>query len=135
MAAGLLTGEQHIPLPVAMSNFLTTDNAPWNLLMAVSTVYSIPPVILYYLSGNKAIGPIRANLIVYYSFITCVAVPFFIYQGYVTWETFARWVVLTPPVLAGVYWGSHFFHGTNAKTFLRWSLATLLVSALVGIFG
>jgi multiple sugar transport system permease protein len=44
----LLTGEKHIPLPVAMSNFLTTDNAPWNLLMAVSTVYSIPPVVLYY---------------------------------------------------------------------------------------
>jgi multiple sugar transport system permease protein len=44
----LLTGEQRIPLPVAMGNFLTTDNAPWNLLMAVSTVYSIPPVILYY---------------------------------------------------------------------------------------
>src|SRR5205814_6680440 len=44
----LLTGEQNIPLPVAMSNFLTTDNAPWNLLMAVSAVYSIPPVVLYY---------------------------------------------------------------------------------------
>jgi len=44
----LLTGEKNIPIPVAMSNFLTTDNAPWNLLMAVSTVYSIPPVILYY---------------------------------------------------------------------------------------
>ena len=44
----LLTGEQRIPLPVAMGNFLTTDNAPWNLLMAVSTVYALPPVILYY---------------------------------------------------------------------------------------
>ena len=44
----LLTGEQNIPLPVAMGNFLTTDNAPWNLLMAVSAVYSIPPVVLYY---------------------------------------------------------------------------------------
>lgn len=44
----LLTGEEHIPLPVAMGNFLTTDNAPWNLLMAVSTVYAIPPVVLYY---------------------------------------------------------------------------------------
>ena len=41
-------GEPRIPLPVAMGNFLTTDNAPWNLLMAVSTVYSIPPVVLYY---------------------------------------------------------------------------------------
>ena len=44
----LLPGESRIPLPVAMGNFLTTDNAPWNLLMAVSTVYSIPPVVLYY---------------------------------------------------------------------------------------
>jgi multiple sugar transport system permease protein len=44
----LLTGEPRITLPVAMGNFLTTDNAPWNLLMAVSTVYAIPPVILYY---------------------------------------------------------------------------------------
>jgi len=44
----LLTGEHNIPIPVAMGNFLTTDNAPWNLLMAVSTVYAIPPVILYY---------------------------------------------------------------------------------------
>jgi len=44
----LLTGEPRILLPVAMGNFLTTDNVPWNLLMAVSTVYSIPPVVLYY---------------------------------------------------------------------------------------
>jgi multiple sugar transport system permease protein len=31
-----------------MGTFLTGDDAPWNLLMAVSTVYSIPPVIFYY---------------------------------------------------------------------------------------
>jgi len=52
----LLTGEERIPLPVAMSNFLTTDNAPWNLLMAVSTVYSIPPVILYYAFKRYLVG-------------------------------------------------------------------------------
>src|SRR5213594_695302 len=33
----LLTGEPRITLPVAMGNFLTTDNAPWNLLMATSS--------------------------------------------------------------------------------------------------
>ena len=31
-----------------MGTFLTGDDAPWNLLMAVSTVDSIPPVIFYY---------------------------------------------------------------------------------------
>lgn len=52
----LLTGEQRIPLPVAMGNFLTTDNAPWNLLMAVSTVYAIPPVVLYYCFKRYLVG-------------------------------------------------------------------------------
>jgi len=32
-----------------MSNFLATDDTPWNLLVAVS-VYSLPPVCLYYRS-------------------------------------------------------------------------------------
>jgi multiple sugar transport system permease protein len=31
-----------------MGNFLATDNPPWNILMAESVLYSIPPVILYY---------------------------------------------------------------------------------------
>jgi multiple sugar transport system permease protein len=43
-----LSGETHITIPVAMGNFLATDSPPWNLLMAESVLYSIPPVILYY---------------------------------------------------------------------------------------
>jgi multiple sugar transport system permease protein len=43
-----LSGETEITIPVAMGNFLATDNPPWNLLMAESVMYSIPPVILYY---------------------------------------------------------------------------------------
>ena len=45
----LLQGEKMITLPVGMGNFLTTDDAPWNLLMALSVIYSIPPVIFYYI--------------------------------------------------------------------------------------
>ncbi len=36
-----------ITLPVGMGNFLTTDDAPWNLLMPLSVIYAIPPVIFY----------------------------------------------------------------------------------------
>jgi multiple sugar transport system permease protein len=43
-----LSGEKHITIPVMMGNFLATDDAPWNILMAVSVLYSIPPVIFYY---------------------------------------------------------------------------------------
>jgi multiple sugar transport system permease protein len=45
----LLQGETMITLPVGMGNFLTTDDAPWNLLMALSVIYAIPPVIFYYI--------------------------------------------------------------------------------------
>jgi multiple sugar transport system permease protein len=43
-----LQSEDMFTLPISMGTFLTGDDAPWNLLMAVSTVYSIPPVIFYY---------------------------------------------------------------------------------------
>ena len=43
-----LSGETHITIPVAMGNFLATDDAPWNILMTVAVLYSIPPVIFYY---------------------------------------------------------------------------------------
>jgi len=43
-----LSGETHITIPVAMGNFLATDDAPWNILMTVAVLYSVPPVIFYY---------------------------------------------------------------------------------------
>ena len=94
-----------------------------------------PPVILYYLSGEKEIADIRANLVVYFAFITVIAVPFFLYAGLVTLETLIRWAVLTPPLLLGVAVGSRLFQGTSREVFMRAALLTLLVAALVGIFG
>jgi multiple sugar transport system permease protein len=43
-----LQSEDMFTLPISMGTFLTGDDAPWNLLMAVSTIYAIPPVIFYY---------------------------------------------------------------------------------------
>ncbi len=43
-----LQSETMYTLPISMGTFLTGDDAPWNLLMAVSTIYAIPPVIFYY---------------------------------------------------------------------------------------
>lgn len=51
-----LSGETNIIIPVAMGNFLATDNPPWNLLMAESVLYSIPPVILYYIFRRHLLG-------------------------------------------------------------------------------
>jgi multiple sugar transport system permease protein len=43
-----LQSEQMFTLPISMGTFLTGDEAPWNLLMALSTIYAIPPVVFYY---------------------------------------------------------------------------------------
>lgn len=44
----LLSSENKVTLPIAMGFFLATDDAPWNLLMALALIYAIPPAILYY---------------------------------------------------------------------------------------
>ncbi|MDB5779377.1 MAG: carbohydrate transporter permease [Polaromonas sp.] len=44
----LLSTEDRLTLPVAMGHFLSSDDAPWNLLMATGIIYAIPPVAMYY---------------------------------------------------------------------------------------
>jgi multiple sugar transport system permease protein len=44
----VMQDDRMITLPVGMGRFLSTDDAPWNLLMAMSVLYAIPPVIFYY---------------------------------------------------------------------------------------
>ena len=94
-----------------------------------------PPVVFYYMSSAMDMAAIRANLIIYFAFITAVAVPFFVYAGLVTWETVGRWVVLTPFLLSGVWLGTRFFHGAGERFYYRASLLTMAVSALVGLLG
>lgn len=120
-------GPRHLPVRVAIGAVSGLSNG--------LTGIGGPPVILYYVSGDKEIAGIRANLIVYFAFITAVAVPFFIYAGLVTGETIVRWLVLSPPLLAGIAIGSRLFRGTSRTMFMRAALLTLLVAALVGILG
>lgn len=45
----LLSSESTVTVPVALGFFLNSDQAPWNLLMAASVVYSLPPLLIYYI--------------------------------------------------------------------------------------
>lgn len=93
------------------------------------------PAVLYYVSGDKGIAHMRANLIVYFAFVPLVAVPAFVYFGLVSMETVWRCIVLTPPHLAGIAIGSRLFHGTSQKYYVRAALITMTVSGLVGLLG
>jgi multiple sugar transport system permease protein len=44
----LLSSERKMTVPVALSQFLNSDEAPWNLMMATAIVYAIPPLVIYY---------------------------------------------------------------------------------------
>ena len=90
-----------------------------------------PPAILYFMTGERDIVTMRANLIIYFAFITLIAVPSFLYLGLVNWQTVGRWCVLTPPSLIGIAIGSRMFHGTSERAYTRAALAVLVVAAAV----
>jgi multiple sugar transport system permease protein len=49
----LLSSEQSMTVPVALAQFFNSDEAPWNYMMATAIVYSVPPVLFYYIFRNK----------------------------------------------------------------------------------
>lgn len=44
----LLSSEKSMTVPVAIVQFLNSDEAPWNYMMATAVVYALPPVAIYY---------------------------------------------------------------------------------------
>jgi multiple sugar transport system permease protein len=44
----LLSTPQSMTVAVALAQFLNSDEAPWNFMMATAIIYSIPPIVLYY---------------------------------------------------------------------------------------
>ena len=44
----LLSDKRSMTVPVALAQFLNSDEAPWNYMMAVALVYSLPPIAIYF---------------------------------------------------------------------------------------
>ena len=44
----LLSKDTAITLPVALGNFLSADDSPWELLMTAGFLYALPPAAIYY---------------------------------------------------------------------------------------
>lgn len=45
----LLSSDRNMTVPVALGQFLNSDEAPWNLMMATSIIYALPPIVIYYM--------------------------------------------------------------------------------------
>jgi multiple sugar transport system permease protein len=44
----LLSSPDVMTVPVALAQFLNSDESPWNYMMATAIVYAIPPILMYY---------------------------------------------------------------------------------------
>jgi multiple sugar transport system permease protein len=44
----LLSSPRSMTVPVALAQFLNSDESPWNYMMATAIVYAVPPIVLYY---------------------------------------------------------------------------------------
>ena len=49
----LLSDKRSMTVPVALAQFLNSDEAPWNYMMATAVVYALPPTIVYYLFRRR----------------------------------------------------------------------------------
>ncbi len=49
----LLSSAKSMTVPIAIVQFLNSDEAPWNFMMATAAIYAIPPVVVYYLFRRK----------------------------------------------------------------------------------
>ncbi|MGH7046639.1 MAG: carbohydrate ABC transporter permease [Stellaceae bacterium] len=52
----LLSSKQSMTVPVALAQFLNSDEAPWNYMMATAVIYSLPPIAVYYMFRKKMTG-------------------------------------------------------------------------------
>src|SRR5579884_1333816 len=49
----LLESKRSMTVPVALAQFLNSDEAPWNYMMATAVIYALPPIATYYMFRSK----------------------------------------------------------------------------------
>ena len=60
----LLSNKESMTVPVALAQFINSDIAPWNYMMATAIIYAIPPICIYYafrrrMSSGLTIGGVK----------------------------------------------------------------------------
>jgi multiple sugar transport system permease protein len=50
-------------LAVALGNFLTADDSPWELLMSVGLIYALPPATIYDAFERDMVGGLTAGAV------------------------------------------------------------------------
>ena len=59
----LLSRDDKITLAVALGNFLSADDSPWELLMATGLIYALPPAAIYYTFKRYMVSGLTAGAV------------------------------------------------------------------------
>jgi multiple sugar transport system permease protein len=59
----LLSRDETVTLAVALGNFLSADDSPWELLMATGLVYALPPAAIYYTFKRYMVSGLTAGAV------------------------------------------------------------------------
>ncbi len=59
----LLSNDNSTTLGVALGNFLSADDSPWELLMATGLIYALPPAAIYYAFKRYMVGGLTAGAV------------------------------------------------------------------------
>jgi len=59
----LLSDEKEITVAVALGQFLSADDSPWELLMATGLIYALPPAAIYYAAKRYMVGGLTAGAV------------------------------------------------------------------------
>jgi len=59
----LLSKETDLTLAVALGNFLSADDSPWEVLMATGFVYALPPAAIYYAFKRYMVSGLTAGAV------------------------------------------------------------------------
>jgi hypothetical protein len=92
-----------------------------------------PPVILYWLGGAGQAAYVRANLMVYFTFIDVIGCIAYFREGLFTREVAALSLLLGLPFILAMVAGVHWFRGASEQTFRRVAYAIIALSALISL--
>jgi multiple sugar transport system permease protein len=59
----LLSKDTSVTLAVALGNFLSADDSPWELLMATGLIYALPPAAIYYTFKRYMVSGLTAGAV------------------------------------------------------------------------
>ena len=59
----LLSNDTSVTLAVALGNFLSADDSPWELLMTTGLIYALPPAAIYYTFKRYMVAGLTAGAV------------------------------------------------------------------------